>query len=168
MKLRPSNFERMIALAESVFNARRDPEQLDVNDQVLERLSRIHPCSVSEQDDGNGPVAWILLIPTSLDLMDAFISGRIGERELYEQTPEGGCYDALYLCSALVLEEYRRKGVARRLTLDALSRISADHPIKALFVWTFSGEGASAAASLAMFTGLPLYHRRIITRGQST
>lgn len=160
MKKQPSNFERMIALAESVFDARRDPNQLDVDDQVLERLYRIHPSSVSEEDDGNGPVAWILLIPTSLSLMDDFLSGRIGEKELFERTPEGGCYDALYLCSALVLEEYRRKGVARRLTLEAVGQILADHPIRALFVWTFSEAGAASAFTLAMYTGLPLYYRQ--------
>lgn len=165
MKKTPSNFDRMIALAEKVFDARRDPNQLDVDDQVLERLYRIHPCSVSEEDDGNGPVAWILMIPTSLFLMDDFLSGIIGEKELFERTPEGSCYDALYLCSALVLEEYRRKGVARRLTLDAVKQIRSQHPIKSLFVWTFSEEGASAAASLAMFTGLPLYHRQTIPHG---
>lgn len=61
-----SNFERMIQLAEEVFAVKNDPDQLDVNQDVLERLQKIHPSTVSEQDDGNGPVAWVLMIQQRL------------------------------------------------------------------------------------------------------
>lgn len=154
-----SNFERMIALADEVFAAREDPDQLDVDDVVLERLRQLHPASVSEWDDGNGPVAWILLIPTTSDLMEEFLTGRIGERELFAQTPIGGSFDALYLCSALVLEEYRRKGIARRLAWDAFERIKLDHSVRSLFVWTFTEEGRVAAEAFALQAGLPLRFR---------
>lgn len=154
-----SNFERMIALADEVFAAREDPDQLDVDDVVLERLRQLHPASVSEWDDGNGPVAWILLIPTTSDLMEEFLTGRIGERELFAQTPIGGSFDALYLCSALVLEEYRRKGIARRLAWDAFERIKLEHPVRSLFVWTFTEEGRVAAEAFALQAGLPLRFR---------
>lgn len=156
----PTNFERMIQLADEVFAVRQDPDQLDVDDQVLERLGQIHPATVSEHNVGNGPVAWILLIPTTSQLMEQFLSKEISERELFDRTTPGDSYEALYLCSAMVLEEYRRKGIARTLTLDAVKRIRADHPIKSLFVWTFSAEGGSAATELARVTGLPLYFRR--------
>ena len=154
-----TNFERMIALADQVFASRQDPAQLDVNDEVLERLQRMHPAAVSEWDDGQGPVAWVLLIPTTSALMEDFLCGRITERELFDRTPEGIRYDALYLCSALVLEEYRRQGIAGRLTMDALARIRLEHPIRTLFVWTFSPEGKAAAEALAHRTGLPLRSR---------
>jgi hypothetical protein len=65
-----SNFERMIQLAEEVFAVKNDPNQLDVNPEVLERLQRIHPATVTEYDDGNGPVAWVLVFPTTLELMN--------------------------------------------------------------------------------------------------
>ncbi len=154
-----SNFERMIKLAEDVFAAKSDPDQLDVDQEVLEKLQRIHPASVSQLDDGNGPVAWILLIPTTLDLMNRFLTKEISERELFELSIPDTIYVALYLCSALVLEEYRRKGIARRLTLSAIEHIRKDHPLKALFVWAFSKEGDIAAESIAQLTSLPLYKR---------
>jgi GNAT superfamily N-acetyltransferase len=154
-----SNFERMLQLADEVFAVKNDPEQLDVNQEVLERLMRIHPATVSEYDDGNGPVAWILLIPTTLDLMHQFLDQAISEKELFERTPLDTKYEALYLCSALVLEEYRRKGIAKRLTLQAIENIRQDHPLKALFVWTFSEEGDFGAEALACYTSLPLYRR---------
>lgn len=154
-----SNFERMIQLAEEVFAVKSDPNQLDVNEEVIDKLHRIHPASVSEYDDGNGPVAWVLLIPTTIDLMYRFLENKISEKELFDLTPEDSIYEALYLCSALVLEEYRRKGIAKQLSLNAIENIRKDHPLKALFVWAFSKEGDLAAETIARLTSLPLYKR---------
>lgn len=149
----------MIQLADEIFAARNDINQLDVNEEVLEHLRKIHPASVSGYDDGNGPVAWLLLIPTTLDLMNRFLEGRISERELYELTPLDTSYEALYLCSALVLEEYRRKGITKRLAFDAIEAIRKDHVINALFVWTFSPEGLITSEALARELSLPLYRK---------
>jgi GNAT superfamily N-acetyltransferase len=154
-----SNFERMLQLADEVFAVKNDSTQLDVNQEVLERLRKIHPATVSEYDDGNGPVAWVLLLPTTLDLMHQFLDTTISEKELFDRTSLDIKYDALYLCSALVLEEYRRKGIAKRLTMEAIENIRKDHPLKALFVWTFSKEGDLGAEALARYTSLPLYKR---------
>jgi hypothetical protein len=154
-----SNFERMIQLAEEVFAVKNDPEQLDVDQEVINRLQKIHPLAVSAYDDGNGPVAWLLLIPTTHDLMERFLIKEISEKELFNLTPIHTRYDALYLCSALVLEEYRRKGIVRRLALAAIENIRKDHPLKSLFVWPFSKEGDLASENLAKLTSLPLFKR---------
>ena len=154
-----SNFERMIQLAEDVFAVKSDPDQLDVDKEVMERLLRMHPASVSEYDDGNGPVAWILLIPTTLDLMQRFLEHKISEKELFDLTPEDSVYDALYLCSALVLEEYRRKGIAKQLTINAIENIRKVHPLKALFVWAFTKEGDLSSEKIAQLASLTLYKR---------
>ena len=130
-----SNLERMIDLADEFFSSRTDPDQLDVNYEVLERLRQLHPATVSDYDEGAGPVAWVMLIPTTTVLMNSFLEHQISEKELYEQTPLNETYEALYLCSALVLEEYRRQGIAKRLALEAIEKIRQDHPIKALFSW---------------------------------
>jgi hypothetical protein len=154
-----SHYERMIALADEVFATKNDPNQLDVNEGVLERLLGLHPASVSEFDDGNGPVAWILLIPTTLDLMEQFLARSISEKELFENTPVGVQYETLYLCSAMVLEEYRRQGIAKRLTLNAVDEIRKDHGLKAMFVWSFSKEGDLGAEELSLLTGIQLFKR---------
>jgi len=154
-----SNFERMIHLAEEVFSVKNDPNQLDVNPAVLERLQKMHPATVSEYDEGKGPVAWILLIPTTIELMRQFLENKISEKELFERTPLNVKYEVVYLCSALVLEEYRRKGIAKRLTMGAIENIQKEHPLKALFVWAFSKEGDLGAAEIARLVSLPLYKR---------
>lgn len=154
-----SNFERLVQLADEVFAVKSDPSQLDVNPEVLERLQKMHPATVSAFDDGNGPVAWVLLIPTTLDLMNRFLDSQISEKELFNLTPLNTTYDAIYLCSALVLEEYRRKAITKNLALSAIENIREIHPIKAAFVWAFSPEGDLAAETIARLAELPLYKR---------
>ena len=154
-----SNFERMIELSDEVFSSRTDPDQLNVNENVMEHLERIHPDTISEYDDGNGPVCWILCIPTTMDLMTQFIHKEISERELYELTPLQIKYEAIYLCSALLLEEFRGKGIAQRLGVKAIENIKIDHPIKALFTWSFTKEGEKLSEKVSDLVGLPLYKR---------
>jgi predicted GNAT family acetyltransferase len=154
-----SNFERMIQLSDEVFSSRIDPDQLNVNETVMEHLQLIHPDTISEYDDGNGPVCWILCIPTTFELMTQFINQKISERELYELTPLNTKYEAIYLCSALLLEEFRGKGIAQELAIKAIENIKMEHPIKALFLWAFSKEGERLAEKVSRLTGLPLFKR---------
>ena len=154
-----SNYERMIELADKVFSSRTDPDQLNMDENVMEHLQLIHPDTISEYDDGNGPVCWILCIPTTSDLMTKFINKEISERELYELTPLNTKYEAIYLCSALLLEEFRGKGIAQRVGAKAIENIKLDHSIKALFFWSFSKEGEKLAKKASVLMGLPLYKR---------
>ncbi len=153
------NFRRMIELASAVFDSRHDPDQLDVNEHVMEQLNKLHPASLSEEVIGDGPVCWILLIPTTEALMQDFIHARITEQQLLDQTPLDIKYEAIYLCSALVLPEFRKQGIAKRLTREAIKAIRADHPIRFLFSWNFSPEGARLAAKIAEEEKLPLRDR---------
>jgi len=91
--------------------------------------------------------------------MNRFLEKEISEKELFEFTPEKSSYDAIYLCSALVLEEYRRRGITKQLSLKAIENIRKDNPVKALFVWAFSKEGDSASETIAQLTSLPLFKR---------
>ena len=150
----------MIQLSDEVFSSRIDPDQININENVMEHLQLIHPDTISEYDDGNGPVCWILCIPTTLDLMTQFINEKITERQLYELTPLNIKYEAIYLCSALLLEEFRGKGIAQGLAVKALESIKIDHPIKALFFWSFSKEGEKLAKKVSGLIGLPLYKRK--------
>lgn len=161
--MQQNNFERMMQLAEEVFAVHNDPDQLDVNQEVIEQLRRLHPFTVSEENDRNGPVAWVLLIPTTRDLMNRFLKNEISEKELFYLTPPGATYESLYLCSAMVLEEYRRKGITKKLVLKAIEAIRKDHPLKSLFVWAFSKEGDLASETIARLTSLPL-HKRLASK----
>ncbi len=154
------NLRRMIALAEEFFDMKNDPDQLTVDEGTTAKLREIHPATMSQESDKNGPIAWMLLIPTTQAVMEEFLRGDINEKVLLERTIPGGTYDAVYLCSALVLPEHRGKGLAGRLASGALASIRKDHPVRSLFYWGFSGAGDALAASIARESGLPLFARK--------
>jgi len=153
------NLARMIKLAEEFFDMRNDPSQINVNDETTDLLKSIHPRTLNEEQDENGPIAWVLIFPTTEALMKQFIDDQINEMELLRSTPLNVKYDAIYLCSALILPEYRGRGIAKRLTVKAIQAMQKDHPIKSLFLWAFSSEGAKLALAIAGELGLQLYKK---------
>lgn len=114
---------------------------------------------MSEYANEDGPVVWILMIPTTSDTMQRFLKSDISERQLLMETKPGDTYDAIYLCSAYVLPEFRRKGLAKKTAMEAIANMQKDHPIKALYYWPFSEDGKASAQALAKELGLPLYQK---------
>ncbi len=153
------NLRRMLQLVNEFFDVKNDPEQLDVNEEIIECLQKLHPATMSEVTEGDGPIVWILVIPTVHKVMGRFISGAISEKQLLEETPVGVEYDAIYLCSASVLPEYRHKGLAKKTTIKAINTIRKDNPVTSLFFWSFSDEGRKLANAVAEEVGLPLFER---------
>jgi len=153
------SYERMIQLAEETFHGAEDPSAIVVTETLLGRLRHMHSSTVSEECDEAGPIAWVLLLPTTHELITRFLAKDLTERQLFVSTPDDTTYDALYMCSALVLPEYRRRGIARRLIVDAVRSIRRDHPISSLAFWPFSAEGRQLAESAARECGLPLFER---------
>jgi len=155
----PDKLERMLQLVGEFFDVKNDPDQLSVDEKAMEKLNKIHPACMSEYNEGDGPIVWILLIPTTEAIMKRFLAKEISETQLLDETPVNEKYDALYLCSASVLSEYRRKGLAMKTGYEAIKNIMKDHKIKALFYWSFSPEGQALAEKAAKELNLPLYKR---------
>lgn len=149
----------MMQLAEDFFATKKDPSQISIDRKVMLRLKRIHPNTMTEKSTSKGPIAWILVIPTTHTLMEQFITSKITERELLKKNPLRVKYDSIYLCSALVLPEYRGRGLAKSLMIKAIKSIQKEHPITCLFYWALSNEGKKLAASVAKEFSLPLYER---------
>lgn len=154
-----SNLHRLLQLVEETFDVKNDPEQLDVNQAVIARLQQMHPCAMTEITNDDGPIAWALLIPTTTDVMNRFLLKEISEKQLYELTPIDAKFEAVYLCSAIVLPEFRRKGLLKMVLTDAILEIRKEHPVESLFVWAFTKEGDLAAQKIADLVGLPLFKR---------
>ncbi len=154
------NFERMMQLVTEFFDTRNDPDQISVTPEEQKKLFAIHPSTLSEMANENGPIVWILLIPTTQVIMERFIAGKISEKQLLELTKVGDTYDAIYLCSASVLPEFRHKGFAKKVALAAMQDIQRSHPVKSLYYWPFSDEGKALARSLARALDLQLFERK--------
>lgn len=155
-----NNFERMLEVVGEAFDTRNDPDQISVSEKEMEILEAIHPDTLSELANEDGPIVWILLVPTIRRIMDLFLEGTITEKELLHHTAAGSSYDVLYLCSASVLPEFRKKGLAKQVCMDAIKSIRKDHNISTLFYWPFSEEGKLLAAAVAKETGLPLLEKK--------
>jgi GNAT superfamily N-acetyltransferase len=153
------NLQKMITLADEFFQAKNDPMQISVDEKTRTKLKKIHPSTMAEIRNKKGPIAWILVIPTTITLMQQFVDKTIHERDLLQKTPLRAKYEAIYLCSALVLPEYRGKGLAKRLVSKSIRSIRKQHPIKYLFYWAFSKEGRNLARLAAKEFDLPLLSR---------
>lgn len=159
-KMAASNYERMMEIINEVFATRNDPDQLQVTRDDVKRLQAIHPATLSEYNEGEGPIVWLLIIPTTNEIMEKFLRGEISENQVLQRTKPGEKYDAIYLCSATTLPEYRGKGITTRIALEAIDAIRKDHPITSLFVWPFTEQGKHLAEKLAAKTGLTLRARK--------
>lgn len=151
-----SNLERMLELVDDVFNSRHDNEQISVDEVERNKLLAIHPNCLSELANEDGPIVWVLVVPTTVDIMNRFLHGVISEKKLLNETPVGVAYDCVYLCSALVLPEFRNKGLAKEVALDALNKIIQQHSVSTLFYWPFTEEGRYLAEAIAKSLGLSL------------
>lgn len=150
----------MMQVIEETFAIRQDSGQIQVNTAERKKLEALHPSTLSELANEEGPLIWVLLVPTTKHLMQSFLDGLISEKELLKQTPLGINYDSLYLCSVSTLPEIRGAGKSKALCLKAIRAIAADHPIQHLFVWPFSEGGLKLAQSLARELGMQLLTKK--------
>ena len=153
------NFERMMQLVTDFFDTRNDPDQISVTEEERDKLAAIHPDTLSELANDDGPIVWILLVPTTKSIMDLFLRGEISEKQLLVLTPSGVPYESIYLCSASVLPEFRQQGLAKKVAVGSIDKIGKDHPITSLFYWPLSEEGKSLARSISSATRLELFEK---------
>ena len=137
------NYYRMLQLIDTVFSARKDLNQIKVNQKVMKKLELISPATLSELADENGPTIWILIIPTTKKVMDDFLNKTISEKEILSKTKPGQKYECIYLCSATTLPEHRGKGETKKLCIKGIKTISKDYPIQTRLLRVDSTQGES-------------------------
>jgi hypothetical protein len=150
------NYQRMLTLIDEVFATRTDPDQIQVTQQQIKILEKIHPNCLSEVSDENGPLIWLLVIPTTAELMNHFLKNQLTERELLERTPIAVHHNAIYLCSVTTLPEASGKGKTFQLCMQTIHEIMQTHPIQYLFVWPFTKAGEALAKKIAHASHLKL------------
>ena len=146
-------FEKVLKISEEFFGTAQDPDQMPITRASADKLLSIHPDSVIYKFDGEGnPIAWMVTVPTSTEVMERFLKGDISERELLDEAARDKKFEALYLCGAFVLPEYRKKGYAKELSLEAIRTISAGKELP-LYAWIYSPEGKKLADSVSKALG---------------
>ena len=150
----------MLELVGEAFDTRHDPGQISVSEEERELLEKIHPDTLSELANENGPIVWLLLVPTTAATMQQFLARAITEKQLLFQTVPGAAYDAIYLCSASVLPEFRKQGLAKKVAMNAINNIRKAHNIATLYYWPFTTEGRELAVSIARDADLVLLEKK--------
>ena len=147
-------------IIDETFATRNDPDQIHVTEKQRKKLAAIHPATLSEVADENGPLIWVLVIPTVSGIMNDFLLKKISEKQILELTQAGQSYDCIYLCSVTTLPELRGRGRTKQAVLDVINKIRADHPVHTLFTWPFSDAGEGLAEAVARECGMKLLKRK--------
>ncbi|HXK36697.1 MAG TPA: hypothetical protein VJ553_03900 [Candidatus Paceibacterota bacterium] len=147
-------------IAERIFGTAQDPDQIPINRESLRKLMTLSPESIQhELDDKGDPIAWVVVVPTTRELMEQFLQGKLTERELFDRTEPHAEYDALYLSAAVTVPEHRLRGIARRLFRRAIERIP-HAPDAVLFAWPTTDDGRAMAKALAGRFGIEVRLRQ--------
>lgn len=132
--------DKMLDVAEQFFGTESDSQQMPIKKESFYKLQRLHPKTVIYKLENEEPISWVVILPTTIELMEKFLGGEINERELLDLTKPQDKYEALYLCAAFTLPDYRRKGYVLEMFKEAVKNIPHTENVK-LFAWPFSREG---------------------------
>lgn len=143
------SFAKTAAVTEEFFGTEVDSTQIPINQETRNKFLQLSPyCMNTAEDTLGNPVSWVICIPTSVELMEKFISEKITEKELFDQTEIAEHYSALYLCTAFTIPAYRKKGIARALLLESIQKFKETNPDIQLFAWGYSAGGQKVIDSL--------------------
>lgn len=141
--------KKMAKISEDFYGTEKDPDQIPITEETQEKLLSIHPeTALYEIDKNNEPISWVIVIPTSLETMEEFLTNELTENELFEKAVIEKKFEALYLCSMFTMPQHQRKGLAKKLMLKAIQKL-APRPEQKLFSWAYSEEGRLALQSIS-------------------
>lgn len=144
--------DKMLNIGEQFFGTASDPSQMPATRESFHKLQKLHPKTVVYRLENGEPVSWVVVLPTSTELMEKFLKGEINERELLDLTEPQDRYAALYLCAAFTVPEHRRRGYAVEMFKEAIEAIPHTKDVK-LFAWIFSEEGRKLTEKLNSILG---------------
>ena len=144
--------KKMMTTAERFFGTLNDPEQMQITKDSFYKLQKLHPKTLIYRLENGEPVSWAIILPTQTELMDKFLRGEINEQKLLDMTKQQKTYEALYLCSAFTIPEFRRKGYIIEMMKEAINAIPHTDDVK-LFAWPYSEEGKLLVEKLVRILG---------------
>ena len=155
----PEIHEQMMFIAEAIYGTHDDPEQMRICDESWRKLQSISSnCLRYEVDSEGKPISWVLALPTTIELMERFLTRQINEQQILDLTPQLPMYDAVYLLSAITVPEHRRRGLSFQLGLETLQLLPIT-PNAKLFAYPVSAEGAALTEKFAAFLNRPIATR---------
>jgi len=128
-------------IAERYFGTASDQDQIPITMESLDKLVSIDEDAILIKTDEHGePISWVVVIPTGKETMELFLDNAITEKELFDRAVAENKREALYLCAAFTVPEYRGKGYAQELFSRAVKKFAPTRETD-LFAWIYSPEG---------------------------
>lgn len=151
--LTAKQLEKTLEIAEEFYGTSNDPDQIPITKDSFVRLISIHQETIKLETDGDhNPISWVVVVPTSKENMELFLEDKIKEKELFDKAVGEKSFEALYLCSAFTIPEYRGMGYAKKLLMDAISEFAKNKSVE-LYAWIYSKEGENLIKTLVKDLG---------------
>jgi hypothetical protein len=131
----------MCDLAVKLFGTDEDPTQADPNLENSKALISVDPHSYVYAEEDGHTMGWSCVLPTSKRNMELFLSGKITEKQLFEYSMANHSFEELYLIAAIVLPEYRKKGLASCMMESQILYFKKAHGISDLYAFTLTEDG---------------------------
>lgn len=135
------------AIAEDAFRTAEDPTQVQIRPGGGTWLiDNIPECMRVIRYDKQ-VVGSTLIVPTSREVMQLFLNKKINEAELFARVRAAAApiWEAIYLCSAVLLPEHRGKGVATTSAMLSIDWVLANkNPRPDFYVWPTNADGMHA------------------------
>lgn len=126
------------------FNVKEDSNQIQEEDVSYKKIIDYdceQECIIKENEKVIGSFYFIL---TSKKIMDNFLEEKINERDLLNNSRKLINFNSIYFCSAIIEEDYRRKGLIFKATKKLIKHINPLFKEKpSIFGWTFSESGSN-------------------------
>lgn len=98
--------------------------------------------------EGDEPIAWSLVLPTSRGDMEEFLSRKITEQELFDRACAEPSFESMYIFAAITRPEYRGRGLATELLEYQVKYFKEKYGIKDFYAWILSADGKALADKL--------------------
>ena len=139
----PSDIEKMCLIAEKIFSAEADTTQTKPTvENTLDLISIEKNTLVCIKENGE-VVAWTVVLPTSKNNMNRFLSGEITERELSFESKKDPSFEALYLMAGITLPLYRKRGLSLQLITYQIDYFKHKYNMRDFYSLPFSESGKS-------------------------
>lgn len=145
---------------ETFFAMVEDPDQIPASEENILWIQENIPDCVNLIKFNREVIGQTFIIPCTNEILNKFLGGKISENELFEEvkkkvTPSN--FRSIYLCSALVREEFRNKGFAFEALKKSIKKVCTREQVKpSLFVDAWSEEGRNLARKVAKEMNLEL------------
>ncbi|GEM_PF-4072437 len=156
-----SDLDATSEIAEEYFETKKDQDQVSPSEELKNWIYKNCRDYLNVIRDGEKIIGYSFRIPTSVDLMNSFLRKEINEKQLFEKVMNQDfpkIPQAIYLCSTIIKESYRGKGLAFEGSIKILEKFKKDKPV--LFSWPFNESGKNLDKKISKISGLKLLIRQ--------